>query len=87
MILLAVPLLILIGIGVVTRQQLARIEERTRFASESRVAALARLGDISRSFAEMRVDLRSFLLATNAAQKANARKEYDIDRAELWTGC
>jgi HAMP domain-containing protein len=31
----------------------------------------------------MRVNLRSFLLATNAAQKADARKEYDIDRAEL----
>jgi signal transduction histidine kinase/DNA-binding response OmpR family regulator/HPt (histidine-containing phosphotransfer) domain-containing protein/CHASE3 domain sensor protein len=83
MILLAVPLLILIGIGIITRQQMARIEERTRFVAESRIVGLARLGDISRNFAEMRVNLRSFLLATNAAQKADARKEYDIDRAEL----
>src|SRR4030095_16012283 len=83
MILLAVPLLILIGIGIITRQQMARIEDRTRFVAESRIVALARLGDISRNFAEMRVNVRSFLLATNAAQKAAARKEYDIDRAEL----
>jgi PAS domain S-box-containing protein len=83
MTLLAVPLLILIGIGIITRQQMARIEERTRFVAESRVVALARLGDISRGFAEMRVNLRSFLLATNAAQQADARKAYDIDRAEL----
>ena len=40
MILLAVPLLILIGIGILTRQQMARIEERTRFVAESRIAAL-----------------------------------------------
>lgn len=83
MILLAVPLLILSGIGVITRQQLDRIEERTRFAAESRVVALARLGDISRSFSEMRVNVRSFLLATNAAAQAGARALYDEDLADL----
>ena len=82
-ILLAVPLLILIGIGIFTLQQMTRIEERTKFVAESRVVALARLGDISRSFAEMRVNLRSILLANNAAAQADARKAYDIDRADL----
>ncbi len=83
LILLAVPLLILSGIGVITRQQLDRIEERTRFAAESRVVALARLGDISRSFSELRVNVRSFLLATNAAAQAGARALYDEDQAAL----
>ena len=83
MILLAVPLLILIGIGVITRLQLSRVEERTRFVAESRVVAIARLGDISRNFTEMRVNVRSFLLATNQAAQAQARAFYDEDMADL----
>jgi PAS domain-containing protein len=83
MILLAVPLLILIGIGIITRQEMTRIEERTRFVAESRVVALARLGEISRTFAELRVHVRSFLLAMDPAGQAAARKAFDEDRAEL----
>jgi CHASE3 domain sensor protein len=40
-ILLAVPLLIVIGIGIILRQQMGRIKERTRFVAESRASALA----------------------------------------------
>jgi CHASE3 domain sensor protein len=83
MILLAVPLLIRIGIGIITRQQMARIDERTRFVAESRVVALARLGDISRTFAELRVKVRSFLLAADEPARAAAGKAYDADRVEL----
>jgi CHASE3 domain sensor protein len=38
-VLLAVPLLILLGIGVFMHDQLRRIEDRTRFVAESRVGA------------------------------------------------
>ena len=76
-ILLAVPLLILLGIGIFTRQQLANIEERTRFVADSRVVALARLGDISRSLTELRVNVRSHLLATNVAGRTSARTLFD----------
>ncbi len=79
----AVPFLLLSGIWAVNRVQMARVEERIRFVAESRVVALARLGDISRSFAEMRVNVRSFLLATNPVARAAARQAYDEDRAEL----
>ena len=82
-ILLAVPLLILIRIGVITRQQLAGVEERARFAAVSRVAALARLGDISRSFAEMRVNVRSALLATSPSVQAAEREDYSRHRSDL----
>ena len=82
-VLLAVPLVILLGIGLFTRVQLLQIEDRTRFVAESRVAALARLGDVTRSFTEMRVNLRSHLLATNDASRAAARREFDQDRVEL----
>jgi CHASE3 domain sensor protein len=82
-ILLAVPLLILVGIGVITRQQLAGVEERTRFVAVSRVAAMARLGDISRSFGEMRVNVRSVLLATSPAVQAAVREDFDRHRSDL----
>jgi len=81
--LVAVPLFILLGIWGITRVQMARVEDRIRFVAESRVVALARLGDISRSFAELRVNVRSFVLATNQSAQAAARKAYDIDRADL----
>ena len=60
-----------------------RVEERIRFAAESRVVALARLGDIARTLPEMRVNLRSALLATDPAALANAGKLYEADRVEL----
>ena len=63
--------------------QMIRVEERIRFVAESRVVALARLGDTSRSFAEMRVNVRSFLLATNPSAQVAARAAYEVDRAEL----
>src|SRR3954454_15287290 len=82
-VLLAVPLVILLAIGLFTRVQLVQIEDRTRFVAESRVVALVRLGDISRRIIDMRVNLRSHLLATNNASRAEARREFDQDRVEL----
>ena len=64
-ILLAVPLVALLGLGVFTRLQLAEIEARSRFVAESRIVALATLGNLSRSFSELRVNVRSHLLATD----------------------
>ena len=50
-ILLTVPLLALVGLGVFTRLQMAKVEDRSRFLAESRVGALATLGNLSRGFA------------------------------------
>jgi signal transduction histidine kinase/DNA-binding response OmpR family regulator/HPt (histidine-containing phosphotransfer) domain-containing protein len=77
--LLAVPLVALAGLGVFTRLQLAQIEAQSRFVAESRIAALATLGNLSRSSAEMRVNVRSYLLARTDAQRANARAAFDED--------
>ena len=79
LLLLAVPLIALLGFGVFARIQLARIEERSRFVSESQLAGVAVLGNISRSFAEIRVNVRSFLLATDQTQRAEARAAFDED--------
>ena len=79
LLLLAVPLIALLGFGVFARIQLTRIEERSRFVSESQLAGVAVLGNISRSFAEIRVNVRSSLLATDQTQRAEARAAFDED--------
>jgi signal transduction histidine kinase/DNA-binding response OmpR family regulator len=82
-ILLAVPLVALVGLGIFTRLQLAKIEAQSRFVAESRIAALATLGNVSRGSAELRVNLRSHLLATNDAQRAAARAAFDEDERDV----
>jgi PAS domain S-box-containing protein len=82
-ILLAVPLVALLVLGIFTRIQLSKIEAKSRFVVESRVQALATLGHLSRSFAELRVDVQSHLLAVNEAQRAAARAAFDEDEREV----
>jgi signal transduction histidine kinase/CheY-like chemotaxis protein/CHASE3 domain sensor protein len=83
MILLAVPLVALLGLGVFTRLQLARIEARSRFVAESRIVALATVGNLSRGFSEMRVNVRSYLLATDEAARKSARSAFDEDERDV----
>jgi two-component system, sensor histidine kinase and response regulator len=83
LILLTVPLLALAGLGVFTRIQLVKIEFRSRFVAENQIGCLATLGNISRSFSELRVNVRSYLLATNPTEQAKARSTFDTDEADL----
>src|SRR5262245_16725402 len=83
LLLLAVPLIALLGFGIFARIQLSRIEERSRFVSESQLAAVAVLGNISQSFAEIRINLRSFLLAVDENQRGDARAAFDEDDRTL----
>jgi two-component system, sensor histidine kinase and response regulator len=82
-ILLALPLVALLALGIFTRLQLARIEARGRFVTESRIEALATLGNLSRTFTELRVDLPRYLLATDDAQRSAARAAIDEDEREV----
>ena len=82
-ILLTVPLLALLGLGIFTRIQLGRVEERSRFVAESRIVALATLANLSRSFAEMRVNVRSYLLSSDESQRAKYRAAFDEDEREV----
>jgi two-component system sensor histidine kinase/response regulator len=75
--LMAIPFLVLGALWALTRVQMSRVEERIRFVAESRVVALARLGDISRGFSEMRVHPRSVLLAADPAEQAALRAAYN----------
>jgi signal transduction histidine kinase/CheY-like chemotaxis protein/HPt (histidine-containing phosphotransfer) domain-containing protein/HAMP domain-containing protein len=82
-VLLTVPLVALLGLGILTRIELAKIEARSRFVAESRIVALATLGNLSRTFAELRVNMRSDLLAVDDAQRAAAHAAFDADERKL----
>ena len=81
--LLAVPLLALVGLGVFTRLQLTTIETRSRFVADLQIPSLAALGNISRTFAELRVQVRNHVLATSEAERASVRSTFERDEAEL----
>ena len=81
--LLAVPILALLALGVFTRLQLTTIETRSRFVADLQIPSLATLGNISRAFAELRVELRNHVLATSDADRAKIRAAFDRDEAVL----
>ncbi len=83
LVLLAVPVFALLALGLFTRLQLSRIEGQSRFVAESRVEALVTLGSLSRSFSEVRIAVRSHLLATNEAQRAVARGDFTRYQQEV----
>jgi two-component system, sensor histidine kinase and response regulator len=82
-ILLTVPLVALAGLGLFTRLQLGQVEESSRFLSGSRMVALAAVGNLSRSFSELRVNVRSLVLATTDAQRDAARAAFDEDERDV----
>ncbi len=72
----AVPLLTMIALGFFLKVQLADIEKRSRFVSETQIGSLAALGNISRTFVELRVSSRGYLLRANQAERDKARKSF-----------
>jgi two-component system, sensor histidine kinase and response regulator len=81
--LLSVPLLALVGLGVFTLWQLTTIETPSRFVAALQIPSLATLGNISRAFAELRVQLRNHVLATSDAERTKVRSAFERDEAEL----
>ena len=65
--LLAVPLLVLVGIGFFITIQLADIAAKSRFVAESKVPSLAAIGMVSRCTDGMRVNVRTYLLIEDKA--------------------
>ena len=82
-VLLAVPLLVLSGLGIFMVRRLDQIESRGRFLVEKQVRSLAALGNISRSLERLRVDVRSHLLQADAAGQAKIRADFEASRAEF----
>ncbi|HSU52849.1 MAG TPA: PAS domain S-box protein, partial [Candidatus Dormibacteraeota bacterium] len=82
-ILLGVPLVALVGFGIFTLVRLAKIEERSNFVAKQQIPSLAALGELTRSFLELRVDVRNDLLATNQAEQAAAQLQFDKNEANV----
>jgi signal transduction histidine kinase/CheY-like chemotaxis protein/HPt (histidine-containing phosphotransfer) domain-containing protein/CHASE3 domain sensor protein len=80
--LLAIPILSLIGLGFFIENQVARIETQSQFMT-LQVESLAALGNISRCSAEARVGLRNYLLAENKEERARAESLIHENHAEL----
>ena len=51
--------------------------------ADLQVPSLAALGNISRTFAELRVQVRNHVLATSEAERASVRSTFERDEAEL----
>jgi two-component system sensor histidine kinase/response regulator len=81
--LLALPLVVLLAMGGYLRVQFARIEARSRFVADHQVPSIAAIGDIFRDIAELRLNVRSYLLTTNESGRAQARTAFDRDEADM----
>jgi two-component system, sensor histidine kinase and response regulator len=82
-ILVAVPLVVLLGVSLFSCMELAKVETRTRYAAELQIQSLATLGNISTHFTEMRVNVRSYLLARDSAERGTAKTAFDENKAVL----
>ncbi|MEO8594915.1 MAG: response regulator [Candidatus Solibacter sp.] len=81
--LLAVPLVVLTTLGVLGIIQIAKIRELTRRVADQQVPSLAALGDITRTYTEMRVNIRNLLLTNNGAELADAQAALRLEQTKL----
>ncbi len=80
-VLVAVPLLALVGLGVFTRTELEGIGTRSQFMAGTQIDSLATLGNLSRTFAELRVDVGSYLLNRDESERDRIRAAFAADKA------
>jgi PAS domain S-box-containing protein len=69
-ILSAVPLLALIVLGGILVLQLNTVEKQGKYVLELQLPSVVAIGNISRKYAELRVDLRDYLLAPGDKERA-----------------
>jgi two-component system, sensor histidine kinase and response regulator len=82
-ILVAAPLVLVIGLGLYNRNEMAKIERENDFAARKQVESLATLGNISRTLAEIRLDLRRCLMGETKAERDRDLAIFNADKAAL----
>ena len=82
-ILLAVPLLAILGLGVLSALQLSELANRSRYVAEKQIPSLASLGNVTRTFVNLRINVRDHLLTTNPSERAKAHSEFDQNELRL----
>jgi PAS domain S-box-containing protein len=81
--LLAVPLIALVPVGLILHLQLQTIEERGKFVSDMQVPSLAIIGKVTRTFGEMRAQVRDYLQAPGDKERAEILAAFDADDKKL----
>ena len=82
LILLAIPVVALLGLGWFTGVQLAGIEARGRFVAENQIGSLVTLAAIDRSYANQRIILRNHLLSGDPSRQAQFEAQFNAGTAE-----
>jgi signal transduction histidine kinase/CheY-like chemotaxis protein/HPt (histidine-containing phosphotransfer) domain-containing protein len=80
---LAIPLIALAGLGYFVTNQITRIESLSRFVVDSQIESLATLGSISRCSSDMRVAIRNILLTEDIAEQGRAETLLRQSQSEL----
>src|SRR5262245_50198876 len=81
--LLAVPLLAFLVIGGALDLQLHTIEDHGKHVAELQLPGVVGIGNITRRHAELRVDLRDYLLAPGDQERAKALAAFRANEVEL----
>src|SRR5262245_50272294 len=81
--LLAVPLLAFLVIGGILDLQLHTIEDHGKYVAGLQLPSVAVIGNITRKHAELRVDLRDYLLAPGDQERAKALAAFRANEVEL----
>ncbi len=81
--LLAVPVVALVSLSVFLHFQLDNIEARGRYVADNQIPGIAKIGNITRTFGEMRVALRDYLLVASDAERAKALAAFHTDETDL----
>ncbi len=81
--LLAVPLLVLAGLAVFIRSQLAEIDAQGRDLANIQVPTLAIIGRVTRAYGELRTDVRDFIMATDSARRGEISAHFQTSEKEI----
>jgi len=83
LLLAALPLIALVALGVFMHVELTDIELRSRFVAQTQVPSLSALGNISRTYEELRINLRDHVLGVDPAGLAKTRDKFAANQVEL----
>jgi signal transduction histidine kinase/DNA-binding response OmpR family regulator/HPt (histidine-containing phosphotransfer) domain-containing protein/CHASE3 domain sensor protein len=81
--LVAVPLIILVSLGLFLVLALRNAGRQSRFIADTQIQSLATLGHISRAASDVRVGLRTYLLAADGQHLSEAESSLQRSRAEV----
>src|SRR4051794_14061433 len=81
--LLAVPLVVFLALGGILDLNLKTIENRGTFVADLQLPSVELIGHATRKHAELRVDLRDYLLAPSDKERASVQAAFLSDEKDL----